>query len=48
MRWCDCKIRRVHVSNNGIPSHYSDDTDWKGKMMDGGDIHSKVVMCVKI
>ena len=32
-RWCDCKIRRVHVSNNGIPSHYSDDSRWKGNLI---------------
>ena len=31
--WCDCKIRRVHVSNNGIPSHYSDDSRWKGNLI---------------
>ena len=46
VRWCDCKIRRVHVSNNGIPSHYLDDTDWQGSMMNSCDIQSKVTWCV--
>ena len=43
VRWCDCKIRRVHVSNNGIPSHYSDDTEWEGNLINRGAIHSGIM-----
>ena len=44
--WCECKIRRVHVSNNGIPRHYSDDTGWKGNVINSPARVQSSPLCV--